>query len=154
LTNPAGTGFGAGGVGIGVGGVAGPGVYGSPIYPASPVGIVNPANAQYGGYPLYSAYPQNAVYSANAQANAAVHNYAKCVDNTGTGLGACSNNMLCVGDPRSRGLTMDSVCVPSQRACGGKMNAMCESGLICVPDPRDVGCKPWEGDFGCMGICV
>lgn len=61
--------------------------------------------------------------------------YVNCAGNQWNG--ACPAESVCVGDPRSRGLTLDAICVPTIKPCGGKVNQICDTGSICVPDPRE-----------------
>ncbi|KAF2672694.1 hypothetical protein BT63DRAFT_133811 [Microthyrium microscopicum] len=52
--------------------------------------------------------------------------YAQCAGNRWDG--ACMGGNVCVGDPRSRGMTQDAICVPPRVACGGRSNQLCSGG--------------------------
>jgi hypothetical protein len=63
-----------------------------------------------------------------------VPKYIQCAGNTING--GCPYDNVCLADPRSRGVVLDSICVPTQIRCGGKKYDICPTNMICVSDPR------------------
>jgi hypothetical protein len=88
---------------------------------------------QTGGLPTGSLVPSQTPSPAPRRGSGSW--YPNCAGNEWNG--ACPSESICVGDPRSRGLTLDAICVPTSRICGGKINKICNTGFICVPDPRE-----------------
>ncbi|KAL1850712.1 hypothetical protein VTK73DRAFT_9608 [Phialemonium thermophilum] len=70
----------------------------------------------------------------------------------------CPENHICIDDPRREGscgmaCDMPGICVEPTTFCGGFAGVACESGKVCVDDPRD-RCDPENGGADCGGFCV